>query len=286
MQLFYKIITKILANRLKRILPCIISENQGGFIPKRQMTDNVIIVREAIHNSIQRKEKGMVIKLDMANAFDRVNHKFLVVVLQKFGISSKFIDIVMACITTPWIAPLINGRPHSYFQSIRGLRQGCLLSPFLYIIMAETLSIQLENQRETRKITSIRIGRGVKGMNHSLFAYDTLLIGGSSRIIAKRFKFFLDDFLYVSGGLLNNNKCRIYSWNVPVNTMQRISQIMEIPIQLKWSHFTYLGLLLAKEVVKAEVWNKQIEKMRGKIQSWGMTWLNLVGRSILIKAFS
>ena len=49
----YKIITKILANRLKRIMPCIISENQGGFVPKRQITDNVIIVQEAIYNSIQ-----------------------------------------------------------------------------------------------------------------------------------------------------------------------------------------------------------------------------------------
>lgn len=59
---------------------------------------------------------------------------------------------------------------------------------------------------------------------------------------------------------------------------------MDIPVQLKWSHFTYLGLPLAKEVVKVEVWNKQIEKMRGEIQSWGITWLNLASRSILIKA--
>jgi len=66
--------------------------------------------------------------------------------------------------------------------------------------------------------------------------------------------------------------------------MQHISQILEIPLQINWSHFTYLGLPLAKEVVKSEVWNKQVEKMKGKIQNWGVMWLNLAGRVTLIKA--
>jgi len=78
----------------------------------------------------------MIIKLDMANAFDRVNHQFLVEVLRKFGISRKFISIIMEFISNPWTPPLINGRPNHYFRSIRGLRQGCPHSPFLYIIMA------------------------------------------------------------------------------------------------------------------------------------------------------
>jgi len=144
-------------------------------------------VQEAIHSSIERKEKGMVIKLDMANAFDRVNYNFLVVVLQKFGISPKFIGIVMACISTPWISPLINMRPSIYFCNTRGLRQGFPLSPLLYILMAEMLSIQLENKRVKRKITSIRIDRGVKEINHSLFTDDTLLIRRASSIISRWF---------------------------------------------------------------------------------------------------
>lgn len=77
--------------------------------------DNVILVQEEIHNSLHRNERGMIIKLDMANAFNRVNDQFLAAVLRKFGISNKFINIIMEFISNPWIAPLINGRPSRYF---------------------------------------------------------------------------------------------------------------------------------------------------------------------------
>ena len=153
----YKIISKILANRIKKILPSLISENQGGFVPRRHITDNVILIQEAIHSSMSRKEKGMIIKLDMANAFDWVSHTFLQAVLKSFGISEHFISRIMECISSNWTAPLINGRPGIAFKSSRGLRQGCPLSPFLYIIMAETLSLHLENKRRKKEITGIDI---------------------------------------------------------------------------------------------------------------------------------
>lgn len=102
--------------------------------------------------------------------------------------------------------------------------------------------------------------------------------------MARRFKKTLDLFLQASGGKLNNNKCMIYTWNVPRHIIQRISIIMEIPAQRNWNHFMYLGLPLAKESIKTEIWAKLIEKLRGKLQSWGVYWLNLAGRTILIKA--
>eukprot|EP00253_Pinus_taeda_P005844 PITA_05844 len=280
----YKIITKILANRLKKVLPLLISENQGGFVPSRQITENVILIQEAIHSSNNRGEQRMIIKLDMANAFDRVDQSFLTAALKKFGISSNFISIINGCISNPWTAPLINGRANKYFRSSRGLRQGCLLSPFLYIIMAETLSTHLDQLRNNKEIPGICIEKGIKEINHSLFTDDTLLIGGASSLMARRFKRILDAFLSASGGKLNNRKCRIYTWNVPPQIQQRISLILDIPVQRNWGSFPYLGLPLAKESVKSEVWTKHIEKMRGLLQGWGASWLNLAGRTILIKA--
>eukprot|EP00253_Pinus_taeda_P023717 PITA_23717 len=77
----YKIMSKILASRLKPHLPSMISENQGGFLPNKQISYSILLVQEAIHSSLSRKEKGFVLKLDLANAFDRVRHSYLFAVL-------------------------------------------------------------------------------------------------------------------------------------------------------------------------------------------------------------
>jgi hypothetical protein len=118
----YKIISKIIANKLKPLLPSRISPNQGGFVEKRLMIDNILMVQEAIHSSQLRGEQGMVIKIDMANAFDRVRHSFLMVVLTRFSFNKFFLSWVVACIHCPWMAPLVNGRPTSFFRITWGLR--------------------------------------------------------------------------------------------------------------------------------------------------------------------
>ena len=111
----YKLITKLIANRIKKILPVIILENQGGFIKGSKILDNIVLVQEAIHSSCHRKEKGMVIKLDLTNAFDKVRHDFLFSMMEKFGFSKVLITWVKACIASPWIVPLVNGHSMEFF---------------------------------------------------------------------------------------------------------------------------------------------------------------------------
>jgi len=184
----YKIITKVIANQLTGILLAIIPEHQGGFIKGRHITDNIILVQEAIHSSMQRGEKGMIVKLDLANAFDRVRHDFLFQVMQKFGFNAYFIQWIKACIGSPWIALLINGRATNFLKASRGIRQGCPLSHLLYAIQASMLSFQLEHCPSQHELMGIKIARGVKDINHAQFVDDTLLLGGDSTIIARKFK--------------------------------------------------------------------------------------------------
>ena len=107
----YKIFSKILSMRLKPCIHSLISPNQGGFISGRKISDNILTVQEAIHSSSKRGEPGIAIKLDLANAFDRLRHCFILLVLKKFGFPSVFINQVQDYINSPWISPLINGRP-------------------------------------------------------------------------------------------------------------------------------------------------------------------------------
>ena len=107
----YKIILKLLGNKIKPLLGKLISPNQGGFIKGRTILENVKLVHETMHYSYQRKEQGMLLKLDMANAYDRVKLSFLYKVLLSFGFSPAFVNLIKACTDKPWIAPLVNGRP-------------------------------------------------------------------------------------------------------------------------------------------------------------------------------
>ena len=145
-------------------------------------------MQEAIHSSLKNGDKGMAVKLDLANAFDRVSHPFLLQVMLRFGFDPKFISWVKSCISKPWIAPLVNGRAAPFFQATRGLRQGCPLSPLLYAIQASVLSFQMEQARLEQELPGITLARGVRDINHSQFVDDTILMGGANQIIARRFK--------------------------------------------------------------------------------------------------
>ena len=110
-----------------------------------------------MHASILIKEKGMLVKLDMANAFNRVNLSFLYKVLLSFRFEQEVVNLIKSCTNRPWISPLVNGRPSNFFQSLRGLRQGCPLSPFLYILLADTLSRKLEQDKIVGVAPGLRI---------------------------------------------------------------------------------------------------------------------------------
>lgn len=262
----YKIFTNILATHLKPLLPSIISENQGGFMASRKISDSILLVQEAIHSSHSRKEKGFILKLGLANTFDRVRHSFLIAVLQKMGFAAPFLDLMKACIMGPWISPLVNGRPGPPFQSSRGLRQGCPLSPYLFILMAKSFSSALDHKRWAGLITGIKFENGVKNINHSQFADDTVLIGGESIAIAHHFKALLDNYMNYSWGMINHRKSCIYSWHASNQTLRNIANIFGVPWKLNWDHFNYLGMPVSIGPLKYEIWDTILDKMKRKVQ--------------------
>lgn len=165
----------------------------------------------------------MVVKLDLESAFDRVRHRFLLDVLHKFGFGPKFITWIKACISEPWIAPLVNGRATNFFKASRELRQGCPLSPLLFVLQASVLSFLLNKKQADQEIMGLNIARGVKSINHALFADDSLLLGAACLPLAKRFKEVVDVYCEDSRSILNKGKCHIFCQNATIRMIQAIS---------------------------------------------------------------
>jgi hypothetical protein len=121
----YKIISKVLANRLKKVLPYIISHNQSAFIPGRLITDNILAAYETMHTmhtGMWSKVGFMGIKLDMSKAYDRVEWGFLEAVMAKMGFPDRWIKLIMECVKTVSYAIVVNGQPVGCIKPSRGLR--------------------------------------------------------------------------------------------------------------------------------------------------------------------
>ncbi|KAK4386323.1 hypothetical protein Sango_2502900 [Sesamum angolense] len=124
-----KICSKIMNDRLSRILPRIIAPSQSGFVGGRLISDNILLAQELIHTlDEKRMYENVVYKLDMAKAYDRVQWQFLYNVLRKMGFNEKWIQLVKNCIEQCWFSVLVNGDKAGFFSSSRGLRQDNQLS--------------------------------------------------------------------------------------------------------------------------------------------------------------
>jgi hypothetical protein len=126
-----KIITKAITNRIKSILPDIISPQQSAFLPGRLITDNTLLAFESFyylkHN--KNKKKGYVgIKLDMAKAYDRLEWSFIKNTLTTMGFPNNLVNTIMNCVSSVSFSILVNGQPSHYFKPNRGIRQGDPLS--------------------------------------------------------------------------------------------------------------------------------------------------------------
>ena len=135
---------------MKTVLPHIISHNQNVFIPGRHITDNIIVAYEAFHTMVNRlkgKQGFMAIKLDMSKAYDRVEWNFLEAIMQKISFVDQWVRLIMTCVRTVTYAVLINGQPHGQIHHSRGIRQGDLLSPYLFLICTEGLSHLLQKAK-------------------------------------------------------------------------------------------------------------------------------------------
>jgi len=172
----YKIIAKVLANRMSRILEKIISEPQNAFVKGRHILDSVLIASECLDSRIKSGILGVLCKLDITKAFDHVNWKFLLYMLKRCSFGDNWVSWISHCISLARHSILVNGSPAGFFNSSRGLRQGDPLSPLLFIVVMEALSQMLSGVVDCGRLSGFSVGSRPAMINTShLFADDILV---------------------------------------------------------------------------------------------------------------
>ncbi|XP_026451999.1 uncharacterized protein LOC113352390 [Papaver somniferum] len=223
----YKVISKIMADRVKPHLNILISPYQAAFVPGRDIHDNIIIAHEMIHSmKLKEGHSGtMALKLDLSKVFDRIEWPFLLGVLKSFGFDEKFCGYVNQCISTTHIYVLLNESPTHGFNPSRGLRQGDPLSPYLFILCVELLSRLFLNAETNHQISGVKAARNAPGITHLMFADDILIFAQADLHNITSILNTLDYFGSVSGQMLNISKSSVYfSHNRSPNTKQILAE--------------------------------------------------------------
>lgn len=168
----YKIISKMLVNRMKPVLDLIISYSQSAFVPGRAITDSIILSAEIMH-FLKRKRQGKhgvaALKIDMSKAYDRMEWNFLQAMMLKLGFDVKWVNLIMLCVSTVRYCVIREGKEVGPIVPCGGLRQGDTLSSCLFILCAEGLSALIRRHERLGLLHGVRVARRAPTVSHLFF---------------------------------------------------------------------------------------------------------------------
>ena len=197
----YKIAAKAVAMRMKRVLPDIISNDQTGFLKGRSIGENVRLLNSVISYAEQQKVPGMLLFIDFEKAFDTLEWKFLEKTLRFYNFGDSLITWIRLLYTDISSSLQNNGWSSEFFQLNRGVRQGCPLSPYLFILCVEILGNAIRNCDQIKGICVLDTECKI-----SQYADDTtLILDGSEKSMQQSFS-LLDSFASISGLRVNYEK--------------------------------------------------------------------------------
>ncbi|XP_013608309.1 PREDICTED: uncharacterized protein LOC106315086 [Brassica oleracea var. oleracea] len=282
----YKIISKLLCKRLKRVIPRLISETQSAFVSKRLITGNILIAQENFHalRTNQRcREDFMAIKTDMSKAYDRVEWNFLAALMLKMGFDERLVDLIMCCVTSVTYQILVNGQPRGRILPRRGLRQGDHLSPFLFIMCTEALISLLDGAEAEKKIEGLRVARASPRISHLLFADDSLFFCKAELSQCKEIIDILDLYGKASGQRLNASKSSVFFGNkVHLSLKQDIKEVLGFSSEGGMG--MYLGLPEQICGSKMKAFSFVQDRLNGRVNNWSSRLLSKGGKEVQIKS--
>ncbi|XP_057452893.1 uncharacterized protein LOC130744751 [Lotus japonicus] len=281
----YKLITKVIVNRVRPFLNRLIGPMQSSFLPGRGTTDNVFLAQEIMHymNSSCSRKGSLAFKIDLEKAYDSVSWSFLRETLDMFGFPNALRDLIMCCVTSSRLSILWNGARLPAFSPGRGLRQGDPLSPYLFVMCMERLSVQIHQLVNSGDWKPIRVSPRGPPISHLLFADDVLLFCEATTAQVQLVADTLQTFCDCSGLKINVSKSKaISSKGVRPEVRSEIRSIAPIPFVRDLGK--YLGFPLKSGRSARNRFNYLLENVQKKMASWKTNLLNMAGRVCLARS--
>ncbi len=274
----YKIIEKVLSNRLKPVLGRIIQSDQKAYLKGRQIGENVRLNEDIITYCENYDKPGAILYIDQSKAFDRVNWEWLDLVLVQYGFGETFRKWVRILYTNARSTIFTNGFLSECIQIERGVRQGSPLGPYLYILQSEPLAETIRKDQEIEGVKVTDASGESSEIKLAIFADDTQGYVSTLSSIERWFK-HLGQYSKASGAIVNKDKTK-------GTLLGPMKHILGRPNFVNWTEgpITVLGVNQGVNKDEVEFWRKKIAKMKKKLTVWKMRNLTLYGKAYLVNS--
>ncbi|GJV12474.1 RNA-directed DNA polymerase, eukaryota [Tanacetum coccineum] len=277
----YKIIAKILANRLCLFLPYLISDVHSAFVSNRQILDGPFILNELLSWCKHKNFNGMIFKVDFEKAFDSVKWDYLDETLKAFGFGQKWCRWIGGCLNNAMGSMLVNGSPSSEFKFYKGLKQGDPLSPFLFILIMETLHLSFMRILNAGLYKGISLNDSFR-ISHLFYVDDVVFVGDWNDTNIQTLLNVLKCFYLASGLKINLHKSKLMGIGINSSVVESAANI--IGCSILSSPFKYLGVKVGGNMSRIISWDEFISKVSSRLSKWKLKNLSIGGRLTLLKS--
>lgn len=282
----YRLLMKLLANRIQPHIAKLISTNQSAFIKGRNIADNTILVREIIQSFESRsyKEKAFMLKSDISKAFDTLRWDFLEKTMKEVNMPLHIIQLMLNCMKSSQITVLVNGAGSGFLKLTRGLRQGCPMSPYLYILAMEFLTKSIEKELQQGKIKGIKLASTAPILTYLMYADDLMLMGQADLQEVQSYVEILGRFGAKSGLMVNPEKSILW-FSGRCDEECKEAVLHALKAKMADAGEKYLGAIIdTHKGVNDRTNDLLLEKFSGRFAGWRMNLLSHAGRLALIKS--
>lgn len=277
----YKVISRLLVKRLKPILQELILPNQTAFVEGRLLVENTVLASELVNG--YHRNKGLIkitIKFDIAKAFDTLSWDFLFSALDNFDLPEAFLNLLRACIRTTSFTVGYNGVVNGFLKGKRVLRQEDPLSPYLFVIAMNCLSMMLDKEARTGHLSYHHHCYKTK-LTHLSFANDLLIFIDGSLEPVQRVLQILHEFELRSGLALSLQKSSFFASGLSEAEISAIQASTGMPCGIL--PMRYLGVPLCTKKLNLVNCEPLMQQIKAHFSSWSAKSLSFAGRLLLIK---